>query len=152
MPTRRLGLFVGITAAVASCTTVLYEGDRLPSSQVAVVSVENTRIDAMDGSSGEDSRFAKYEILPGIHRVEFRFDMTDPGMFQTTYVRSHGSIPVCFSALAGHRYVAAGRLSQSGTWSPEILEEETTRSVSTWRPNPNGGCRREAGGGRAQQP
>ena len=120
----------------------MYGGDRLPSSRVAVLSVEDTRIDAIDGSGCDDSRFTKYELLPGLHVISFHFKMTDQGALQTTYVYSNASIPLCFNALSGRRYIAAGRLHPGGQWSPEILDEQTTRSVSAWRPGTDGSCRR----------
>ena len=136
------GLLFAVVLALGGCTTVMYGGDRLPSSQVAMLSVEDTRIDAIDGSARDDSRFTKYELRPGPHVISFRFQMTDQGALQTTYVYSNASIPLCFNALPGRRYIAAGRLNPGGKWSPEILDEQTTRPVSAWRPAAYGSCRR----------
>jgi|GEM_PF-4249016 hypothetical protein len=139
------GIILPAIITAAGCNTLIfYQGDRLPSSQVAVVSPKNTSIDAIDGTDLGKSAFARYELLPGVHLISLAFKKIESGAIAIRTRFSLGAIPVCFNALAGRRYVATGRTnSNESKWVPEILEEETSRPVFIWPAAADGNCRRE---------
>jgi hypothetical protein len=64
-------------------------------------------------------------------------------MSQTIRVFSRLPIPLCFTAMTGRRYIATGSPNPNGTWTPQILDERTTRPLSSWLASPDESCRQD---------
>jgi hypothetical protein len=83
------------------CTTVQYDGPRLPRSEVARVSGDGTDIRMID----DDRVDANYvEILPGEHRMEVGIGPRKNEPMLVSGFRSTHDLTVCFTAYAGRLY------------------------------------------------
>lgn len=129
-----------VVASSACNVAVLYKGDKRSASEIAALSTENAEIEAVDDVMLGNSLFAKYEVLPGVHRVAVRLSATEQHASTTTHLFSFASIPLCFDAGAGRRYVVRSRRISNQTWAPEILDKETEAPVFTWPPADDGTC------------
>jgi hypothetical protein len=114
----------------AGCTTVLYKGPARPASQIAVLLSTDTMIAKVDGlmvldhASGNAARF---EVLPGEHKMGISLHRVIPG-FLTSTIQQSGYIIVCVELEAGHTYrtrpVIHGR-----RWLPRVIDETTKEEL-----------------------
>jgi hypothetical protein len=130
---------VALVVGLGCGTTAIYPGPRRPENEVAVLVNHDTALDAFDDQPFEHAfsqKNARYEVLPGRHKltvslfaVRYQQDFTD-------VERSHDEIDVCCELQAGHRYII-GREGAGYTWRPLILDEATRETVPQLR------CERE---------
>jgi hypothetical protein len=103
----------------AACTTVQYDGPRLPRGEVARVAGDGTEIHQMD----DDRVAASYvEVLPGEHQMEVALDQPLPG---GAVFRSAHDQTVCFTAYAGRLYhvrAAASVPYVPNHWRPAVFD------------------------------
>jgi hypothetical protein len=117
---------------LGSCTTALYPGHSLPSSEVATLASSDTRIDSIDGKSLGAGSAARYEILPGLHKVGVSLHQFNPGvMFRRG--KTSGTLEVYFKAKPGHSYFTAPLVDGSRR-EPHVVDEKSGTSVSSFEP------------------
>jgi hypothetical protein len=135
----------------ASCTTVMYNGPRRPSEQVARLTSGKgpdvaycaTKIVKIDGKDVKDGTF---EFLPGLHKVNVDSNCRKAPVFigagalgaalvwsAKAAAEDRKKPPedptlVCFKAKAGHEYTVR-TLTESGVWQIELVDDETSDNV-----------------------
>ena len=116
---------LAVSFAIGACTAQLYRGPSRPKTEVAAIESDGVRIVAVDEQSTESGR--RYEILPGAHSVTLLLGYdTAAGIGRY----SKNAIAVCFTARAGHVYLARP-VYHDATWHPEIIDENVTRAIAT---------------------
>jgi len=123
-----------VVAALAleggACTTMLYKGPARPDAEIAVLVSKDTMIDRVDDrivrDDGTGSR-ARFEVLPGRHRVGISLNHVVPGFFWSTAQRS-GYILVCVDLEAGHTYRTLASIDVD-RWQPTVVDETAGRGV-----------------------
>ena len=121
------------TAAIASlvasaCTTVLYKGPSRPSSQIAVLTSQDTYVDRVDHLMVREhgmGNYSRFEILPGEHALGISLNQV-PGLFGTKIIRSYDYLVVCVELEAGHVYRTRPRIT-GDRWQPEVVDVTTNR-------------------------
>jgi hypothetical protein len=130
----RLALTVAAFASSGSaCTTVLYKGPSRPSSEIAVLTSNDTLIAQVDGlrvSDRASGNYARFEVLPGLHEVGIGLNHVIPGVFTTTIQRS-GYITVCVELEAGHSYRTRAVIN-GRRWVPQVVDETTHELIDPY--------------------
>ncbi len=125
---------VAIVAALLAecgCTTVTYDGPRLPRNQVARLTSQDVKLKAVDTELPTDHYV---EVLPGEHAIRLSLESGYSTWSYSYAVRSR-DVTICFTAEAGHFYsvkVSREIAFASGLWRPVILD--TKRNVFVEHP------------------
>jgi hypothetical protein len=132
---KRVGIAFAVALSLGSCTRALYPGPARPNAAVASIGASDTRIDSVDGQWVGDDTFAghgaRYEILPGPHRVGVSLRHLNPGVLVRRGQVS-GTVMAHFEAEPGHSYVTVPLIDGS-RWEPHVVDEATGLSVSWLR-------------------
>lgn len=122
---KRVMICMGALLASA-CTTAMYNGPRLPPSELAVLASDDSAISEIDYVKAPYSggNFGKYEVLPGEHAVGVRLNKS----MATFRYYSHALYRVCLDAEAGKTYRV--KIEMRGSlWRPYVIDESSGRSV-----------------------
>lgn len=116
-----------VSVLFGGCTSRLYSGPRLPSSEVAVVAgsshywivqATGVNIKAVDGVATHN----KVELLPGPHIIDVSFHAEELGMRYS----SRGRCSIQFDASAGHTYCVDGEFThRQQKWHAWMVDEGT---------------------------
>lgn len=123
MIAKKLVIFLLVVSSIG-CTTVMYEGNTRPDSEVATIWSHRTIVHWIDG---KDVNGGAFKLLPGEHSITVK--LNDGISFYPNIRRSKQYLTVLFRAEAGRTYVI--RPSYSGSrWMPEVVERSTGQVVS----------------------
>ena len=113
-----------------ACTTSLYRGPARPASEVALLTSQDTMIEKIDTLMVRDldsGSYARFEVLPGPHRVGISLHRVMPSFFMHT-LRISPAVVVCVQLKAGHAYRTQAVIQGQG-WAPEVVDLNTARAI-----------------------
>jgi hypothetical protein len=123
-----LGLAAICLAAPACSTTAVYGGSRRPNHQVAVIDTgARTEVVGIDDVAVNGGAYAKYEVLPGKHKLVVTGHRAEWKVFWTEYITS-SPLSTCFMARAGRTYVVRVN-EEEDRWRATIRDTTTGDSV-----------------------
>jgi hypothetical protein len=129
-PRGALGLVLLASAGWLGCAHHLYAGSHRSSDEVAVIETDGTSITDVDEIYRGD--YSKVTVLPGLRSISVRLydeHPSSPG-WRLNVRWTRRSLRVCFVARAGRTYTVRPVYAE-GTWSPEIIDQQTATVVDT---------------------
>jgi hypothetical protein len=133
---RSMGI-AAVAIALQGCTTYLYKGPTRPSSEVAVITSNDTIVDRADDARVRESAsgsFARLEVLPGPHWLGISLNRVTPGLFVTNVARSN-DVGVCVRLEAGHIY-QTDAATFGGLFTPVVTDLTAGRYAPRCRTSP----------------
>ena len=123
---------LGALLLASGCSIPLYPGPSRPRAEIATLGSTDTRIELFDGQPLGAGPAARYEIVPGVHRVGVSLHQLNPGVFIQRGLEA-SAVEVYFRAKPGHAYFTAP-LIDGRRWEPHVTDEKTSISVSSFEP------------------
>ncbi len=123
-------VLISLITLLSGCTTVMYDGDELPMSEVSVINSEDSYLTHVNGKvvpySGKNK--ATIIILPGVNELGIKLNWLRGAGSSMLVSKSEESKFISFNAEKNKQYLTKPVLL-GRNWAPVIIDSETLAPV-----------------------